>query len=84
MGGGTNSKVQVVFAANTKIMYTRKKANFKDLLQIVGPTNGFLRVVVSKCSLFLFLIVSYYSTIGQENAQNITSHYTVVPMFYFS
>ena len=48
VGGGRSSKVQEVIAANTTIEYKRKKAKYKDLLEIPGPTNAFLRVVVSK------------------------------------
>ena len=56
VGGGRSSKVQTVIAANTTIEYTRKKGKYKDVLQIPGPTNAFLRVVVSKYSIFLFLV----------------------------
>lgn len=45
VGGGRSSKVQTVFAANTTIQYTRKKGKYRDVLQIPGPTNAFLRVV---------------------------------------
>ena len=48
VGGGRSSEVQKVIAANTTIAYERKKAKNKDLLEIPGPTNAFLRVVVSK------------------------------------
>ncbi|XP_078380427.1 A disintegrin and metalloproteinase with thrombospondin motifs 16-like [Oculina patagonica] len=45
VGGKTSSEKQLVLAANTSITYTRKKNKFKDLLQITGPTNTFLKVM---------------------------------------
>ena len=54
VGGAKSSKVQTVIAANTTIQYTRKKGKYKDELQIPGPTDAFLRVVVSKYCTFSF------------------------------
>ena len=62
VGGGRSSKVQTVIAANTTIQYTRKKAKYKDVLQIPGPTNEFLRVVVSKYNTFFFSELMYPET----------------------
>ncbi|KAJ7392766.1 metalloendopeptidase [Desmophyllum pertusum] len=45
VGGGRNPTVQEVKAANTVIKYTRKKAKYKDVLKIEGPTDAFLRVM---------------------------------------
>ena len=66
VGGGKSSKEQVVFAANTKIMYTRKKGKYRDLLKISGPTNAFLRVVVSK-SVFFSLSIVLILTLGRTS-----------------
>ena len=55
VGGGRNPTVQEVKAANTVIKYTRKKAKYKDVLKIEGPTDAFLRVMVSKSYFFLIL-----------------------------
>lgn len=54
VGGGRSSEVQTVNAANTSIQYNRKKSKDKDDLLIPGPTNAFLRVVVSKYNTFIF------------------------------
>ena len=52
IGGEKKSTAQEVSAANTVIQYTRKKSKFKDVLKIQGPTDEFLRVVVSILSRF--------------------------------
>jgi len=70
VGGGRSPQVQKVIAANTTIQYTRTKGKYRDLLEIPGPTNAFLRVVVSKCSTLFASIAVYPETwIG---------HFTVV------
>lgn len=59
VGGGKSSDIQTVNAANTSIQYIRTKGKFKDDLLIPGPTNAFLRVVVSKYSTFIFFSRTY-------------------------
>ena len=63
VGGGVSSTVQTVIAANTTILYKRKKGKNRDELKIPGPTIAFLRVVVSKYStVFLVKLIMYPMT----------------------
>ena len=46
VGGHLPGKTQTKQAAGTTIVYTNKKNKFKDVLEIAGPTNAVLRVMV--------------------------------------